>query len=297
VAGSARGRGGGPVNAPLPTHVMVNALTIDVEDYFQVSAFAPHIARSAWDTMPCRVERNVDRILGLLSQSGAKATFFTLGWLAERYPRMVRDIVAGGHEVASHGQAHLRASEQSREEFAQDIGRARKTLEDVSGVEVRGYRAPSFSIGEGNLWAFDCIAEAGYRYSSSVYPVQHDHYGMPDAPRFPYRVRDSLVEIPVTTARVFGRNVPAGGGGYFRLAPYSVSRWAIGRVNDVDRRSAIFYFHPWEIDPGQPRVGGISAKTRFRHYLNLDRTEARLRRLLRDFRWDRVDRVFDLETA
>jgi polysaccharide deacetylase family protein (PEP-CTERM system associated) len=285
------------MNAPHPRHVIANALTIDVEDYFQVSAFAPHIARSEWDSMPCRVERNIDRVLELLAESGSKATFFTLGWLAERYPRTVCDIVASGHELASHGQAHLRASEQSRDEFAADIGRAKRTLEDTAGTAVRGYRAPSFSIGQGNLWAFDCIAEAGYHYSSSVYPVRHDHYGMPDAPRFPFRVRDSLLEIPVTTTRVFGRNLPAGGGGYFRLAPYQLSRWAIGRVNDVDGRSAIFYFHPWEIDPGQPRVSGISAKTRFRHYLNLDRTEARLRQLLRDFRWDRVDRVFDLEAA
>ena len=164
-------------------------------------------------------------------------------------------------------------------------------------VEVRGYRAPSFSIGRNNLWAFDCIADAGYRYSSSVYPVRHDHYGMPDAPRFPYRVRDGLLEIPITTARVWGRNFPAGGGGYFRLAPYGVSRWAIRRVNRIDRHPAIFYFHPWEIDPGQPRINGIGARTRFRHYLNLDRTEPRLQRLLRDFHWDRIDRVFDLGAA
>lgn len=271
-----------------------NALTIDVEDYFQVSAFAPHIERSAWDTTPCRIERNIDRVLNLLNQGGAKATFFTLGWLAQRYPRLVRDLVAQGHEVASHGQAHLRASDQSPKEFAEDIRRAKQVLEDVAGVEVRGYRAPSFSIGKNNLWAFDCIADAGYRYSSSVYPVRHDHYGMPDAPRFPYRVQGGLLEIPITTARVWGRNFPAGGGGYFRLAPYRVSRWAIRRVNRIDQHPAIFYFHPWEIDPGQPRINGVGAKTRFRHYLNLDRTEPRLQRLLRDFHWDRIDRVFDL---
>lgn len=274
-----------------------NALTIDVEDYFQVSAFAAHIDRSAWETMPCRIERNIERVLAMLALSGAKATFFTLGWLAERFPRMVRDIVAQGHEVASHGQAHLRATDQSPGDFSDDISRAKRVLEDVAGVEVRGYRAPSFSIGQNNLWAFDCIAEAGYRYSSSVYPVRHDHYGMPDAPRFAFRVREQLLEIPITTARVFGRNLPAGGGGYFRLAPYRLSSWAIRRVNQVDRRAAIFYFHPWEIDPKQPRVAGVSAKTRFRHYLNLDRTEGRLRRLMRDFQWDRVDRVFDLEAA
>jgi polysaccharide deacetylase family protein (PEP-CTERM system associated) len=285
------------MNAPHAHHRIANALTIDVEDYFQVSAFSQHIDRGDWERIPCRVERNIERVLELLSLSDSKATFFTLGWLAERYPQVVREIVAHGHEVASHGQGHLRASEQSRAEFSEDIRRAKQVLEDVAGVEVRGYRAPSFSIGRDNLWAFDCIVETGYRYSSSVYPVQHDHYGMPEAPRFPFRVRDGLLEIPVTTTRVFGRNLPAGGGGYFRLAPYRVSRWAIGRVNRVDRRPAIFYFHPWEIDPSQPRVDGISARTRFRHYLNLDRTEARLRQLLRDFHWDRVDRVFDLDAA
>jgi polysaccharide deacetylase family protein (PEP-CTERM system associated) len=285
------------MNRPLVEHRVSNALTIDVEDYFQVSAFAPHIDRSSWDAMPCRVERNVGRLLELLAEARANATFFTLGWIAERYPGLVRDIVAQGHELASHGYGHLRASEQSREQLQADIVRARAILEDTAGVAVRGYRAPSFSIGRANLWAFDAIVEAGYRYSSSVYPVQHDHYGMPEAPRFPFRARDGLLEIPVTTARVLGRNLPAGGGGYFRLAPYAVSRWAIERVNRLEGRPAIFYCHPWEIDPAQPRIGGIAARTRFRHYLNLNRTEPRLRQLLRDFHWDRVDRVFDLDAA
>lgn len=276
---------------------MLNALTVDVEDYFQVSAFAGQVAREQWDSMPCRVERNVDRLLALFDEHGAKATFFTLGWIAERYPRVVRDIVAQGHELASHGQAHRRASDQSPADFEQDIVHAKEVLEDLSGTAVRGYRAPSFSIGKGNLWAFDAIEAAGYRYSSSVYPVQHDHYGMPDAPRFAHRVRRTLLEIPITTAKMFGRNVPAGGGGYFRLLPYGLSRWAIGKVNAEDQRPAIFYCHPWEFDPQQPRIAGISLKTRFRHYLNLERTESRLGRLLRDFRWDRVDRVFDLEAA
>jgi polysaccharide deacetylase family protein (PEP-CTERM system associated) len=273
---------------------LVNALTIDVEDYFQVWALSPHIERSQWDSMPCRIERNVDRLLEMLAQHGSKATFFTLGWIAERYPALIRRIVAGGHELASHGYGHYRANEQSRDEFMHDVVHAKHILEDLGGTAVNGYRAPSFSIGTGNLWAFDCLVEAGYRYSSSIYPVQHDHYGMPDAPRFPYRIRSELVEIPVTTARVAGRNLPAGGGGYFRLAPYPVSRWAIRRVNEVDQRPAIFYFHPWEIDPDQPRIPGVGFKARFRHYLNLDQTEARLTRLLSDFRWDRVDRVFDL---
>jgi polysaccharide deacetylase family protein (PEP-CTERM system associated) len=284
------------MNAAVPVE-LVNALTIDVEDYFQVSAFDRHIDRATWDQMPCRVERNVEQLLALLQEHRAHATFFMLGWVAQRYPALVRCIVDQGHELASHGYGHQRASDLDHAAFSDDIRRAKALLEDLSGAAVLGYRAPSFSIGKSNLWAFDCIAAAGYRYSSSVYPVRHDHYGMPDAPRFPYRVCDGLTEIPVTTTRVFGRNLPAGGGGYFRLAPYHVSRWAIARVNRREHRPAIFYFHPWEIDPEQPRVAGVGAKTRFRHYLNLHRTHARLRRLLTDFRWDRIDRVFDVEGA
>jgi len=285
------------VNTVAQATVISNALTVDVEDYFQVSALAPHIARSRWDSIPCRVERNVDRILQLLDDRKSHATFFTLGWVAERYPGLVRRIVAGGHELASHGYGHLRATDQSPTELAADIESAKKILEDIGGVRVDGYRAPSFSIGATNLWAFDTIAAAGYRYSSSVYPVRHDHYGMPDAPRFPYRTASGVLEIPVTTTTIFGHNLPAGGGGYFRLAPYQVSRWAIRRVNESDRQPAIFYLHPWEIDPGQPRIAGVSLKTRFRHYVNLHRTDARLQRLLRDFRWDTVQRAFSLERA
>jgi polysaccharide deacetylase family protein (PEP-CTERM system associated) len=209
----------------------------------------------------------------------------------------VRDIVAQGHELASHGYSHLRASEQSRSEFADDVVRAKALLEDIGGQAVQGYRAPSFSIDHSNPWAFDVLLEAGYRYSSSVYPVQHDHYGMADAPRFQYAARPGLIEIPITTTRFLGRNLPAGGGGYFRLAPYALSRWALQRVNDLDGQPAIFYFHPWEIDPEQPRVPRTSLKTRFRHYVNLARTEPRLEQLLRDFRWGRVDEVFDLRAA
>jgi polysaccharide deacetylase family protein (PEP-CTERM system associated) len=277
--------------AASPAPQIVNALTIDVEDYFQVSALAPYIPRSEWDERECRVERNVDRILTILNDCGARATFFTLGWIAERYPRMVRQVVNQGHELASHGFGHQRASDQDETAFYTDIASAKRTLEDISGVSVRGYRAPSFSIGAGNQWAFECIQRAGYDYSSSIYPIRHDHYGMPDAPRFTHRVRDDLVEVPVTTARLFHHNWPAGGGGYFRLMPYSVSHWLLQHVNCIDGQPAVFYFHPWEIDPYQPRVRGISLKTRFRHYINLGRTERRLKRLLADFRWGRVDEV------
>jgi polysaccharide deacetylase family protein (PEP-CTERM system associated) len=271
---------------------IVNALTIDVEDYFQVSAFAPYIARSEWATRECRVERNVDRILGLLDAHGHKATFFTLGWIAERYPALVREIVARGHELASHGYGHERASDLAESAFFDDIDRARKLLQDLGGVPVEGYRAPSFSIGTANLWAFDSLARAGYRYSSSVYPVRHDHYGMPDAPRFAHRVPAGLLEVPPTTLRLAGRNLPSSGGGWFRLLPYAASRWMLRRVNESERQAAIFYFHPWEIDAGQPRIAGIDARTRFRHYVNIPRMPARLDRLLGDFAWGRMDEVF-----
>jgi polysaccharide deacetylase family protein (PEP-CTERM system associated) len=275
-----------------------NALTVDVEDYFQVSAFAGHIPRADWASLPCRVERNVDLILAMLAQHGAHATFFTLGWVAERYPALVRRIVAGGHELASHGYHHLRASEQTPGEFRRDVGLSKILLEQVGGQAVRGYRAPSFSIGAGNLWALDCLQQAGYRYSSSIYPIRHDHYGMPDAPRFPWRPTGAqgLLELPVSTVRLLGRNLPAGGGGYFRLLPYAASRWALRRINSHDGQAGIFYFHPWELDPGQPRQRGIGIKTRLRHYLNLHRMEPRIHQLLADFHWGRIDDIF-LESA
>lgn len=271
---------------------ITNALTIDVEDWFQVSAMAPYIRRSDWDTRECRVERNVERILALLDERQVKATFFTLGWVAERYPQLVRRIVDGGHELASHGHGHERASDLTPAALREDVGRAKQVLEDIAGVPVLGYRAPSFSISERNLWAFDTLAEAGYRYSSSLYPIRHDHYGMPDAPRFAHRRDNGLLEIPITTLRVRERNFPSSGGGWFRLMPYAMTRWIIRRVNAEDRQAAIFYLHPWEIDPGQPRVPGIDAKTRFRHYVNIGRTEGRLQQLLADFRWGRMDRIF-----
>jgi polysaccharide deacetylase family protein (PEP-CTERM system associated) len=269
-------------------------MTCDVEDYFQVSAFAPFVGRDTWHARECRVEANMERILALFGDAGVKATFFTLGWIAERYPNMVRAIVDQGHELASHGYSHLRASDQGRAEFAQDIRRSKRLLEDIGGHEVIGYRAPSFSIGQDNLWALDTLLEAGYRYSSSIYPIRHDHYGMPDAPRFAFYPSgpDGLLEVPITTVRLMQRNLPAGGGGYFRLLPYTLSRWMMERVNRVDGEPAIFYFHPWELDPGQPRLPGLSAKARLRHYLNIDRMEDRVRMLTHDFAWDRMDRIF-----
>jgi polysaccharide deacetylase family protein (PEP-CTERM system associated) len=288
-----------PLHVPTPNAALLrNAMTIDVEDYFQVSAFADHIARDSWPSRECRVEANIERILAILEEGGAHGTFFTLGWIAERYPGMVKRIVSGGHELASHGYGHLRASDQTREQFLDDVVRSKAILEDIGGAPVLGYRAPSFSIGPANLWALDVLQEAGYRYSSSIYPIAHDHYGMPDAPRFAFYPNgmNGLLEVPITTVRMMERNLPAGGGGYFRLLPYALSRRLMRRVNQKDRQPAIFYFHPWEIDPGQPRIGGVGAKSRFRHYVNLTRMERRIRALTRDFKWGRMDHIF-LERA
>ncbi|RLQ20780.1 DUF3473 domain-containing protein [Seongchinamella sediminis] len=268
-------------------------MTVDVEDYFQVSAFEAHFDRSHWHRVPCRIEANVDRILELFAAHQVRATFFTLGWVAERYPGLIKRIVDDGHEIASHGWEHIRANTQTPEQFREDVSRTRKLLQDTSGQAVTGYRAASFSIGAGNLWAWEELAAAGYRYSSSVVPVNHDHYGMPEASRFAFEaVAGELLEVPVTTLSLAGRQINCGGGGWFRLFPYGFSRWALNRVNREEKQSAIFYFHPWEIDPEQPRPQGMAAKTRFRHYLNLNRTYGRLERLLRDFQWGRMDHIF-----
>jgi len=274
-----------------------NALSIDVEDYFHVSAFARHIDRSDWDAQPQHLQASMDVVLNLLAEQGAHATFFVLGWVAERYPALIRTIVSAGHEVSSHGYDHHRVGEQTPDAFAADVRRTRALLEDIAGVAVKGYRAASFSISENTFWAFDKLAEAGYTYSSSIYPIRHDHYGIPDAPRFAFRPRgkSGILEIPITTTALFGRNLPCGGGGYFRLAPYGLSRWALRRVSEGEGRACVFYFHPWEVDQRQPRPAGLPWKTRFRHYTNISRMEARLRRLLADFRWNRMDRVFHHE--
>ena len=276
---------------------VVNAITVDAEEYFQVSAFNDQIGRHEWDDLPTRLPANVERILDLFEAANVRGTFFTLGWVAERFPETIRCIVARGHELASHGTDHQRVSDLGEDGFRQDVDRARKILEDVSGTRVVGYRAPSFSISGFTPWAHDVLARAGYRYSSSVYPIAHDHYGMPDAPRFPYR-RDAsgLLEIPLSTVRQFGRNWPCAGGGYFRLLPLRYSEWAVRRINEKEHKPAVFYFHPWELDPDQPRVTGVPLKSRFRHYLNLDKFERRLKYMLTAFRWGRIDEIY-LESA
>ena len=278
------------VSAPPEGGPIVNAMTVDVEDYFHAQALG--VDRTHWERQPRRVERNTHRILDLLEAAGVHGTFFTLAWVAERHRGLIRRIVAAGHELASHGCEHRRADCQTRDALRQDLARSRQILEEVGGVAVRGYRAPTFSIGAANPWAFDVLAEAGYAYSSSIYPVRHDTYGMPEAPRFAFRTAAGIDEYPLTTVRLWGRNLPCAGGGFFRLLPYAVSRAGLARVNVRDRQPAIFYVHPWEIDPGQPRLPVPHWKARFRHYVNLGRTEGRLRRLLADHAWDRLDRVF-----
>jgi polysaccharide deacetylase family protein (PEP-CTERM system associated) len=276
-----------------PARRIVNAMTVDVEDWFQVQAFAGLIERSEWEGFPSRVEANTDIFLQMFADAGVKGTFFTLGWVADRHPALVRRIVAEGHELASHGYWHRLVHEQDETAFREDVGRAKQLLEDVGGVPVRGYRAPTFSIDGRNLWAFGVLADEGYHYSSSVFPVRHDLYGMPDAPRFPHRVADGrLFEIPMTTVRLGGRNLPCAGGGYFRLMPYALFRAGLRRFNGREAASGVFYTHPWEIDAGQPRVAAAPLMARFRHRVHLAKTRARIERLLRDFAWDRMDRVF-----
>jgi polysaccharide deacetylase family protein (PEP-CTERM system associated) len=266
------------------------AMTIDVEDWFQVQAYAAAIPRGDWDRLPRRVEAATERLLDLLKTAQMRATFFTLGWVAERHPALVRRIVADGHELASHGFGHALVDTLGEAAFRADVGRARRLLQDIGGVAVRGYRAPTFSMGPRTPWAWDVLAEEGHTYSSSVYPIRHDLYGEPDAPRTPHR-RGGLWEVPMTTLRLRGRNIPIAGGGWFRLAPYPLFRAALRRADRSGERS-LFYIHPWEIDPGQPRVRQAKLTSRLRHRVNLSVTEARLTRLLAEFSWDRMDRVF-----
>jgi polysaccharide deacetylase family protein (PEP-CTERM system associated) len=273
---------------------IINAMSVDVEEYFQVGAFETTIQRQNWDKLESRVAYNTGLVLDLFAAKNIKSTFFTLGWVAERHPELIRRIVAEGHELASHGYAHDRVHSLSPEQFAADLSKTKKILEDISGVPVIGYRAPSFSIGAQNRWALDILAREGYRYSSSVYPIAHDHYGWPEAPRRAFLpVKNSpMVEIPVTTVQAFGKIRPCGGGGFFRLLPYGLSRWAIAKVNRVDQQAAIFYFHPWEVDPGQPVQRDAPARSRARHYVNLDKMLSKIARVADDFVWDRVDKVF-----
>jgi len=272
---------------------VVNAMSVDVEDYFQVSAFDGVVPRSGWGNFESRVCRNTDRLLTLFDTRHVTGTFFVLGWVAERFPGLVSRIAKMGHEVASHGYAHRLIYDQTPEAFRDDVRRAKDLLESVTGVPVDGFRAPSYSVTARTLWALDILIEEGYRYDASIFPIRHDRYGMPDAPRHPHvltRAGGSLLEVPPSTVRIGRINLPVAGGGYFRILPYAWTRWGIRRINQREGRPAIFYLHPWEIDPEQPRVkaGAIS---RFRHYRNLDKTVGRLEQLVRDFRFSTVRHV------
>lgn len=278
--------------------MLANALSVDVEDWFQVYALEPVVDRATWDSRDCRVERNTDHILELFEKGGARATFFTLGWLAERYPQLVRRIVDAGHEIASHGYDHRRIYTMDADTFRADLVRAKAAIEDAAGVAVTGYRAPSFSFDARTPWAHAVLAETGHRYSSSVAPLAHDHYGMPEAPRHAYRpLPDSdLIELPVTIGSMLGKDFVTGGG-YFRLLPASLTYRTIDRENQERGRPAIFYFHPWEVDPGQPRLPGTPLRSRLRHYSRLGAMSGKLDRLVRRYSWDRMDRVAKTEAA
>ena len=267
----------------------VNYLTVDIEDYFQVSAFAGVISRDEWEKFTPRVVDNTRKVLELFAGHQVQATFFILGWVAEKFPFLVREIAAAGHEIACHGYSHRLVYELSLEEFREDTERAKKLLEDVSGRPVLGYRAPSYSITGKSLWALEVLEELGFAYDSSIFPIHHDRYGIPGAPRFPYRLPGlNMVEYPLSTSLFLGRKIPVAGGGYFRLFPYQFTSWALNRINQREGKPFIFYFHPWEIDPAQPRMRNISPLSRFRHYLNLSRTRERLERLLTDFSFQPV---------
>ena len=291
--GEAEGHGRPDAGAMTERSPLLNAFTIDVEEHFQVSAFETQVPRSEWDGLASRVEDNVSRLLDLLASRKVTGTFFTLGWVAERHPAMVRRIVSEGHELASHGYAHVRVNTQEPEAFREDVRKTKAILEDLSGAAVLGYRAASFSIGPSTPWALPILREEGHRYSSSTVPIAHDLYGDPDGQRFAYRPipGDEFIEIPVTTLRLRGRNYPCGGGGFFRLLPYGYFRWGYGKVLREHRRPCIFYLHPWEVDPDQPRIAA-PFKSRLRHYTNLGRTYGRLERLLKDFQWTSMARAF-----
>jgi polysaccharide deacetylase family protein (PEP-CTERM system associated) len=279
------------IDSLAPSASVVNALTIDVDEYFQAIAFSGHVSRTAWETLPPRVEQNVEHALGILAEHGARATFFALGWIAERHPNLIRRIVDDGHELASHGYDHVSAINQGWGQYLADLRLAKAILEDISGLPVKGYRDPGLSIGSANAWAFECIAEAGYRYSSSGYPTGRRLDALVTQ-RFAHEVRPGLIEIPVSTFRMVRVNWPAGGADGFRLFPYGVSCWMIRRINDVDGQPAMFHFRAWDLDSDQPRLHGPGPYTRFRHFANRERMGPRLHQLLTDFRWDRADRIF-----
>ena len=274
----------------------INALTVDVEDYFQVSAFATVVRRSDWDKFESRVVQNTHRILRLFDEYHVRATFFVLGWVADRFPSLVRDIQQSGHEIGCHSFWHRLVYTQSPEEFREDLLQGCKVIEEITGEPVTAYRAPSFSITKKSLWALEILAEESIAVDSSIYPIRHDLYGIPNADPQPHKIETpagTLLEVPGTVSRMFGVNIPVGGGGYFRFVPYLVTKGLLSRLNGRMSRPFVFYIHPWEIDPDQPRISGSSQARRFRHYNNLKKTEPRLRRLLSDYRFGTLSEMVD----
>lgn len=272
----------------------LNAMTVDVEDYFQVSAFEDVLPSEKWDSIELRVDRNTHRLLDLFAEHNVKSTFFTLAWVAKRCPEVIKRIVSEGHELASHGVAHQRLTTMSPEQAKHDIQTSKSILEDISGTEIRGYRAPSFSVNENNEWVYDILLETGFKYSSSTYPIEHDLYGVPNWPRFKYTRPEGIVEIPVPTVQNKGNNIGIGGGGYFRLYPYWLSKKRIETFMRQENAPYSFYFHPWEIDPEQPKINDASFKSKVRHYINLGRMEGKLVNLLSDYRWGTMQDAYDL---
>ena len=270
---------------------LINALTIDLEDYFQVEAFASRINYNDWDNYPCHIEKNTKKILDILDFYQIKATFFCLGWIAKRYPLLIKTIAQKGHEIASHGYAHKPIYKQSPKEFREDIKRTKNILEDIIGKPVFGYRAPTYSITQKTLWALEILAEEGYKYDSSIFPIKHDLYGIPNAPRFPFVITfqrsnvQTFFEFPLTTLRILNINIPIAGGGYFRLFPYVFIKNALKYINIKEKKPFIFYLHPWELDPNQPRINHIPWRSRFRHYVNLNKAERKFKKILSDFKF------------
>lgn len=273
----------------------LNAMTVDVEDYFQVSAFESVLTPADWSSIPLRVEENTHRLLDVFAEHNAKSTFFTLGWVAQRCPTLIKRIVDEGHELASHGLNHRRATTMTRDEFIDDVKTSKAILEDAGGVAVKGYRAPSFSVNDDNQWIYEVLVELGFEYSSSTYPISHDLYGVPEWPRFKYQRPEGITEIPIPTIVKNEKNVGIGGGGYFRLYPYWLSRKRIQTFMDTETAPYSFYFHPWEIDPGQPKIANAPLKSKIRHYINLGRMEGKLKRLLSDYRWGTMADAYELK--
>ncbi len=273
----------------------LNAMTVDVEDYFQVSAFENVINRNDWDSINLRVGDNTHRLLDLFAEHNVKSTFFTLGWVTKRCPDVIRRMVSEGHEVASHGLAHQRATTMTREQLYEDVAQSKAILEDISGTQVVGYRAPSFSVNDSNTWVYEVLKEQGFVYSSSTYPIAHDLYGVPEWPRFKYQRPEGILEIPIPTLRRNSVNTGIGGGGYFRLYPYRLSKKRIQRFMEEESEPYNFYFHPWEIDPEQPSVKSASFRSKFRHYVNLSRMEGKVVKLLHDYEWGTMKDAYHIE--